>query len=352
MVLQIELIDNIMISLIIPVSDKANNYTNNIVKHITELYPNRSEIEIIVHNGGKISLGHNWNQAVSKASGEKIIILHNDMIISKNFIETMNKHICKNRITTYTRIEPPIYTDTYPGKKIIDCGDSLETFDQIKFNEIHQDEYLIDGGSQMFIGCLKEDFIGLDGDTFQMFCEDEDIHLRYKLLGFEHKVSSAFVYHFVSKTSRTPENRNIEYYSNKNFIRKWGFRNSQYHKKYNIGFVIDNCSYEFLETIEPWCSYLYSNTLTSDMITQYINKEQQYTNTNLSNKISNNIYPINDIIVHFDQNNISSQNINIIQYLSDIITDINQVGQFNLNVFNILINNLNTYEQKFLKFYK
>ena len=96
-----------MISLIIPTTDNANEYTKNIIHNINTLYPDRSKVELIVHNGGKINLGHNWNQAVSKANGEKIIILHNDMIISKNFIETMDKHISKNRITTYTRIEPP-----------------------------------------------------------------------------------------------------------------------------------------------------------------------------------------------------------------------------------------------------
>ena len=45
-----------------------------------------------------------------------------------------------------------------------------------------------------------------------MFCEDDDLHLRYKLAGFEHKVSSAHVYHFVSKTSRsTRDYQKIDY---------------------------------------------------------------------------------------------------------------------------------------------
>ena len=38
-------------------------------------------------------------------------------------------------------------------------------------------EELIDGGSQLFFGCLKEDYIGIDGNTFKLFCEDDDFHL-------------------------------------------------------------------------------------------------------------------------------------------------------------------------------
>ena len=184
-----------MISLIIPTTSKNQEYTNNIVSNIRSLYPNESEVEIIVETNDSVTLGINYNNAVARASGEKIILLHNDMVIPKGFVEMMDKHITPNRITTYTRIEPPIYTDTYPGKKLLDCGDSLNTFNLEKFLEIELEDSLQDGGSQLFFGCMRDEYIGIDGHTFQMFCEDDDLHRRYRLLGFEHKVSSAFVYH-------------------------------------------------------------------------------------------------------------------------------------------------------------
>jgi len=237
-----------MISLIIPTTTKNRNYTDSILKNIKEIYP---DVEVIIEENDNVTLGINYNNAVAKATGNKIILLHNDMFIKPGFIETMDKHIIKGRITTYTRVEPPIYNDTYPGKVLLDCGNDLETFNKQKFLDFNIEESLIDGGSQLFFGCMKEDYIGIDGYTFKMFCEDDDIHLRYKVAGFEHKVSNAHVYHFVSKTSRSTSNfQTIEMNSNRNFVRKWGFRNSQYKVKYDIGFIVNNCSQQLLEILE------------------------------------------------------------------------------------------------------
>ena len=211
-----------MISLIIPATTNHQEYTDNIISNINKLYPNRDEVELIVEINDDVSLGINYNNAVAKAKGDKIILLHNDMVIKPGFVETMDKHIIKGRITTYTRIEPPIFPDTYPGKIIYDCGNDLKIFDEDKWLECSIDECLVDGGSQLFFGCMKEDYIGIDGYTFKMFCEDDDLHLRYKIAGFEKKVSSAHVYHFVSKTSRSLKDlKEIESQSQLAFKKKW-----------------------------------------------------------------------------------------------------------------------------------
>jgi hypothetical protein len=296
-----------MISLIIPVTSKTKKYTKNIVKNIKEIY---SDVEIIVEENDDVSLGINHNNAVSRANGEKIIILHNDVVLSKNFIETMDKHIVKGRITTYTRIEPPIYTDVYPGKIILDCGTDLETFNKEKFNLLSFEESLIDGGSQLFFGCLKEDYIGIDGNTFEMFCEDDDLHLRYRLAGFEHKVSSAHVYHFVSKTSRsTNDYQQIEYQSNINFVKKWGFRNSVYNKVYKKSIKINNSNLNLEQALEPW----FNNG--------------------------------KDIIVEIDGNMFNQQDFQYIQQLNDIIYENNELGYFELGNLKITINSLESFEK-------
>jgi glycosyltransferase involved in cell wall biosynthesis len=206
-----------MISLIIPVTSQAKEYTDFIYRNIREYYPNPDQVEIILEENSNVSLGINYNNAVQKASGQKIVLLHNDMAIKPGFIETIDRDIAKGRITTYTRIEPPTYPDVYPGKILLDCGSTLATFDKEKFNAYTVDDCLTESGSQLFFGCLKEDYMGIDGSTFKMFCEDDDLHLRYKLAGFEHKVSSAHVYHFVSKTSRQGDYRSVEINSNRNF---------------------------------------------------------------------------------------------------------------------------------------
>jgi hypothetical protein len=299
-----------MISLIIPTTSKSNKYTNNILKNIKEIYP---EVEVIVEENDTVTLGINYNNAVSRATGDKIILLHNDMFIKPGFIETMDKHITKGRITTYTRVEPPIYPDTYPGKVILDCGNELESFNKEKFLNFDIDEQLTDGGSQLFFGCMKEDYLGIDGYTFKMFCEDDDLHLRYKLAGFEHKVSSAYVYHFVSKTSRVGNYQEIEQQSNINFIKKWGFRNSIHNVVYDKKCIINNSNSELDNIIGMW----------------FNNGE--------------------DIIVEIDGNTFNNQDYQYIQQLNDIIKETNDVGTFELGNIKITVNNLQEQQHKLIK---
>eukprot|EP01052_Picozoa_sp_SAG31_P015384 SAG31_NODE_986_length_10547_cov_5.126627_15_plen_231_part_00 len=211
-----------MISLIIPQTSDNPDYTKALLDNIEELYPNRKDIEVIVETNDKVSLGINYNNAVKRATGNKIILLHNDMILSPGFIETMDKHISKGKVTTYTRVEPPIFPDLMPGKLILDCGSTLEEFNKDKWNEFSLPENIINGGTQLFFGCMREDYIGIDGYTFYRFREDDDLHLRYKILGFQHIVSSAHVYHFVSKTVRKDNSyKQIEAESHRAFDKKW-----------------------------------------------------------------------------------------------------------------------------------
>ena len=305
-----------MISLIIPTVSKTREYTSNILNNIREIYPNEDEVEVIIEENDNVDLGTNYNNAVAKATNEKIILLHNDMIIKPGFVETIDKHIIKGRITTYTRIEPPIFTDTYPGKVLLDCGYDLNSFNKEKFNQFSIEESLIDGGSQLFFGCLKEDYIKLDNITFsppQMWCSDDDLHLRYKLAGFEHKVSSAHVYHFVSKTSRTGNYQEIEQQSNINFIKKWGFRNSLHNVVYKKSIVIHNSNPQLEQILEPWFN---------------------------GGK---------DIIVEVDGNTFTQQDYNIIQQLNDIIKDNGDIGSFELDNLKITINSMNEYQDTLIR---
>ena len=298
-----------MISLIIPTNKTNSNYTKYLVNNIREIYP---DVEIVIEENDDVTLGVNYNNAVAKATSDKIILLHNDMVIKPGFIETMDKHITKNRITTYTRVEPPIFTDTYPGKVLSDYGSDLNTFNKQKFLDFNVEENLIDGGSQLFFGCMKEDYIGIDGYTFKMFCEDDDLHLRYKIAGFEHKVSSAHVYHFVSKTSRVGEYQSIEQQSNINFIKKWGFRDSQYNVVYKKSIKINNPTPQLEQILEPW-----------------FNGGQ-------------------DIIVTIDGNNFIQQDFQYIQQLNDIIKESGEIGEFKLGNLVIKINSLKEYQNELI----
>lgn len=303
-----------MISLVIPTISRTREYTDALIKNIREIYPNKNEVEIIVEENDNVTMGVNYNNAVAKANGEKIILLHNDMILKPGFIETMDKHIIKNRIVTYTRVEPPIYNDTYPGKVLLDCGRDLNSLDKEKFYNLPLGEELQDGGSQLFFGCYKEDYIGIDGYTFKLFCEDDDFHLRCDVAGLERKVSPAQVYHFVSKTSRTTNDYQvIEQQSNINFVKKWGFRSSIHNVVYKKSVVIHNSNPQLEQILEPWFN---------------------------GGK---------DIIIEVNGNNFTQDDFGIIQQLNDIVKENGEIGSFELNNLKITINSMDEYQDTLIK---
>lgn len=307
-----------MISLIIPTNKTNSNYTKYIVNNIREIYPDETQVEIIVSEDDTVTMGVNYNNAVDKAKGEKIILLHNDMVIKPGFVEQMDKDIIKGRITAYTRVEPPTFPNEFPGKKVIDCGVDLDSFDYQKFLDIKIEHDLLEpigpfGGAQMFFGCMKEDYLGIDGYTFKLFCEDDDLHLRHKLAGYEQKISCAHVYHFVSKTSRTGNYQEIENESNRRFVKKWGFRKSHhnvvYNKKLIINVPLDDKTKEILE-----CWFNGGD----------------------------------DIVVEIN-NNFNENDYNYIQQLNDIIKETNEIGQFEIGNLKITINNLIEHQNKLIK---
>lgn len=341
-----------MISLIIPTTTKNQNYTDNIINNIRSIYPDETQVEIILEQNDNVTLGINYNNAVARATGDKIILLHNDMVLKRGFVEQMDKDIAEKTITTYTRVEPPIFNDTYPGKVILDCGTDLETFDSNKFNEFELSHEVVEGGSQLFFGCMREDYIGIDGHTFKMFCEDDDLHKRYRMAGFEHKVSSAHVYHFVSKTSRTTTDyQQIEIASNRNYIRKWGSRSCPV--KYNIAYVVKNCVPNLLPTLEPHCDRLYVDDHYGTMITNYIESEQPNTKfdllTRVLNTSLNDPYNENDIVVEFDATQLTNQNFTILQQLPDILYNQGEPGKFTIEVFDLSITSLTEYQNDLIK---
>lgn len=211
-----------MISLIVPTRSSQKRYTEHIQANIALLYGNSKEVELIISEDDVSSLGENYNNAIRQAKGEKIILLHNDMVLRKGFVEIMDSYIQPGVITSYNRVEPPIFPGQMPGKVLYDCGVDLESFDRNKWERYSPNLKPEVGGGQLFFGCMKEDWIGLDGKTFTMFREDDDIHLRYDILGFRKIIAPAYLYHFVSKTSRSEEkSEEIEKESQRRFEEKW-----------------------------------------------------------------------------------------------------------------------------------
>ena len=114
--------------------------------------------------------------------------------------------------------------------------------------------------------------------------------------------------------------------------------------KYDIGFVVSNCNYEQLYHLEPWCSSIYVDT----DISGYIEQEQSQTLYNLNERVfSIHAEKQNDIIVRFNGKQFDQQSHQYIQQLSEILSSDEEleVGTFNLGIFEIIINKIESYEQ-------
>jgi len=307
----------------------------------------------------------NYNKAASLSTKDYIAFLHNDIVIAPGFIENLEKHINSDTIVSYTTIEPPIFAGhERPGKIIKDLGSDLETFDiegLYKFVDERQnkDKDKIEQGIGFFMCMPKDKYLkigGLDNLYNPMFCEDDDLILRWKLLGMNLITSlDSITYHFVSKTSRFSEEyqqrtQQIELNSNRNFIRKWGSRN--FKVKYNIAFIVNQCNSQLLEILEPWCDRIYIDNNIQLLMSQYIDKEQPNTKFDLKKRvlILENNDPIgeNNIIIEFNATKLTNDNFQLLQQLPEIIQSSGEIGTFELDIFKITINSLETYEQNLI----
>ena len=374
------------ISLLVGLKNNLN-YNKNFYITTRELYP---EIEICFVSYGSTDGTHEWldklndpnvkyfysienktfsdtfNKASELATKDYVIYLHNDIILAPNFLENIEKHLGPNNVVSYTTIEPPIFSGhERPGKIIQDFGSDLQSFDKEKmymFVKEKQIEYSnqIESGITFFM-CMPKKILleigGMDNLFNPMFCEDDDLIKRFELIGMNMFTSlDAICYHFVSKTSRFSEEyktftNQFEIQSNRNFVRKWGFRNSLHNKKYDIGFKINHCNLEFLELLEPWCSNLLIDDEMQVLTSFYLDKEQPNTIIDLSKKIKSTPFEIliNEIIVEIDRETFTNQDFQLIQQLSDIIKDNGSIGKFEIGNLTIEIKAMNEYQNSLIK---
>jgi len=306
-----------MISLIIPATTSNQHYTDFAVQQIRELYPNENEVEIVVEVNDNVTLGINFNNAVAKAKGEVVVLMHNDMVPHPGFVETILKHITRKTVLVYHRIEPPIYTDEYPGKSIFDCGRDIENFNKNAFFEYSAEDILIDGGSQLFFAVYKEDYLDIDGYTFKKFCEDDDVHLRYKIAGYDCKVANgAMVYHFVSKTSRADNYQEVEMLSNLAYIKKWGFRVSKYNKVYKKAYVI-------------------KGTVTPDL-------------TNALDLFFTSTPDEANVVAEINTSTFTQQDYTFLTQLNDIVAENGDIGTFELGNVKVTVKSLESFEKELI----
>jgi len=351
--------------------------TDGTKEYFAELSKIDKHFKYIVNDSGK-RRGHTilYDLIVEQLVETPIMgIFHSDMHLCPNALEEVLKHIKPKLIVSLTRIEPLLHP---AGKEKVqlDCGIEPDKFNEQKLLEyVYADnhgEKTTDGiFAPWFIH--KQEFLDVNGHDpllAPQSKEDSDIFNRLMLSGCKFvQTWRGFVYHLTCRGSRyqpkltTVGKESDEWLiqnnrSTRNFIRKWGsmVRHLETMKpivphKYNIAFVVKNCTMEILSLIEPHCDRVYLN---NDMVrNQYVWDEQKATKYDMKKRVlkldENKPFEDNDIIVEFDCARLNQNNIQILQMLPDIITDSGEIGEMEFDIFKFKIKSMKTYEHTLIK---
>jgi len=337
---------------------------------------------IVYSNPGpeRIGIVGMFDKGIESAKTDIIMAFHADMVPSPNLDLNILKHLKPLTVVSATRVEPPLHP-AGPEKITIDFGDEADKFREKDWNEwalenerINKDK--ITEGIFAPWCMYKEDFIAVGGHD-PLFApqskEDSDLFNRFILNGYNVIQSwDALVYHFTSRGSRfnkhagggaginSPEWINTNNKNLKNFIRKWGsfVKHDSMMKpiitpRFDIGLRVRNIDIQKLAILEPLCNNIgIENRF--EIEKEYIKIEQPHTSFNLSNKINDYEYsgfrPLkNDIIIEFDVSRMNEQSFNMLLQLPDIINQSGSIGEFELDIFKVIIKNMDRYENTLIK---
>ena len=350
----------------------------------------KTDLNVKIHrNEGPKRLGHTilYDTLINDyATNDIVMIYHADMYALPELDLMVNKYIKPGVVVSMTRIEPPLHPKG-PEKILLDFGIEPEEFDEQKLiHWFYSDEnYFLDKTTEGIFApwaIYKSDFQKIGGHD-SLYApqskEDSDIFNRFQLAGYKFiQTWEGFVYHmtcrgsrFADGAKRNPDgevfmkNRETDEWlkqnirSTRNFIRKWGHfvKHDEYLKpiippKYDIGFVIKNqINYQTLYELEPWCSNIYCE-YPKYMREQFVRAEQPDTTYDLDERVKRfHSEKNNDILVEFDINQFTNQSFQYIQQLSEILSSDEklEVGEFELDIFKIRVNKINTYEESLIK---
>ena len=328
---------------------------------------------------GPERVGHTilYDRLVNEIATKDIcMIYHADMYLMPGALDQIEHKLEDKTIVSLTRIEPPLHPDG-PEKMLMDFGVEPEEFKEdelltwFKDVQLHQLTKTTEGIFAPW-AFYKKDFQEIGGHDplyAPQSKEDSDIFNRFQLNGIKFvQTWGGCVYHMTCRGSRrntvdkakniyedSPEWLAQNQRSTRNFIRKWGHfvKHDTLMKpiippKYDIGFILKNGTPQLLETLEPWCSTIY----TDNNRLNYINLEQPNTLFNLQEKVKPyDNEKNNEILVTIDGNKFTQQDFQFIQQLSEILADSGEpafhgeLGNITIEIFE----KMNTYEKNLIK---
>jgi len=324
-----------------------------------------------IRNDGPTRLGHTilYDRLINEVTTNDIcMIWHADMYLCPNALTAIEKNIKEKVIVSLTRMEPPLHPPG-PEKIFIDWGATEpENFNETQFLEWFKKLEFKGNTEGIFApwAFYKKDFQEIGGHDplyAPQSKEDSDIFNRFQLNGVKFiQTWEGYVYHMTCRGSRfnptltTPgknsnewEQQNIR--STRNFIRKWGHfvKHDEYMKpiippKFDVGFIVKNCSEQLLRVLEPWCSSIYIEN--KQLIDEYVLWEQSNTKYDLKSRVKHiSEEKTNNILLEFDGRSFQQTQFDFIQNLSDVLADSGETGEMEYDIFKLHIKSLNTYEK-------
>jgi len=319
-------------------------------------------------------IGKAYDYCIEHSTTDVFMIFHADMMLGKNADVKAFNYLKSKTVVCATRIEPPLHPNN--GEKIlIDFGMYPEEFKQDEFNqyvEEHSNDDKITNGIFAPWMMYKQEFLEMGGhDPIMHSCrEDSDVFNRMKLNGFEFiQPWNSLVYHLTGRGAGSfdgdPE-RHAKWKADMDrstleFIRKWGSNVNHtalmepiVTPKYNIAYVVKNCNLELLSVLEPWCDRIYTDEVYRvGRLQDYIENEQENTSFDLAKRVlcigHNDPIGENDIVIEFDATQLNQQNFQLLTQIPSIIKDSGEVGEFELDIFKIVINHLEEYQNNLIK---
>ena len=336
----------------------------------------------IHRNVGPDRLGHTilYDTLINEvATNDIVMIFHADMLPLPGLDDEILKHIKPGVVVSATRIEPPLHPDG-PEKVLMDFGIEPEEFKEQEllnwYNKDYKPQQETTEGIFAPWAIYKKDFQSINGHDplyAPQSKEDSDIFNRFILAGYKVvQTRKGAVYHmtcrgsrFADGAARNPDgevfmkNRETDEWliqnerSTRNFARKWSsycmhddYLKPYIQPKYDIGYVVENCDMNGLIGLEPWSDNMYIQD--KALVEQYIKDEQPNTSFDLKERLLKSKVD-NNIIVKFDLKQLRHEHFEILNILPEIIRDSGVIGEFELEIFNITIKDLQTYEQELIK---
>ena len=357
--------------------------TDNTWKWIQDIIESDKKV-IGYQNKEKERVGHTvlYDLGIKIATTEIVSILHSDMVITKNYVKNILKHLKPGVVVSATRIEPPLHPPG-PEKFVKDFGMEPDEFaakqeEFFKFVEDREKEYKEVTSEGIFAPwtIYKEGFVAIGGHDLlfaPMELEDSDIFNRMLLAGYKFIQSrDAFVYHMTCRGSRFKDGIEIEreiplpdgtiWYKPKDSQEYLDLRTNKFREwwrkwhtdvlhdvnmkpivpgRYETAFVIKNATIGKVIVLEPWCDTLYTDDEMCVIEAAYLEDEKSM--FNLKEKFKHYKYnaPKEDIVVEFDASKLGESHYNnFIKQLPLVLDTITETGTYQFDIFTLTVNSL------------